>query len=315
MSEAVISMHEVTLQRRAALTEELYKQFTDYLQVSQKTKDTYTRALRQLMRHFSANGITQPTRADLIAFRDALRDSGHKATTIQNYMAAARGFFAWTEDAGLYPNIARRVKGAKIGHEHKRDNLTAKQAQDVLNHVKRDALRGVRDYALLMLMLTAGLRTVEVSRANVEDLRARGDITVLYVQGKGRDEKDAFVKIRPHTETAIREYLRARGDVGGDAPLFTSISNHGRGRRLSTRSISGIVKERLIEAGYNSDRLTAHSLRHTAITLSFAAGKTAPEVQEFARHANINTTMIYNHSLSAERNSCADAVERALFPL
>lgn len=38
-------------------------------------------------------------------------------------------------------------------------------------------------------MLTMGLRTVEVSRSNIEDMRASGDTTVLYVQGKGHDEK------------------------------------------------------------------------------------------------------------------------------
>lgn len=314
MSNLVISTPGAMSQAKTEITEDLYRQFVDYLQVTQKTKDTYTRALRQLMRHFSFKGITQPTRADLIAWREELRATGHQPTTVQSYLAAARGFFDWTEEMGLYPNIARRVKSPKVSPLHKKDNLTAQQAQDVLNHVKRDALRGLRDYALLALMLTTGMRTIEITRANVEDLRPRGDSTVLYVQGKGREDKAEYVKIMQPTEAAIREYLRARGDVSGDAPLFASISNHGRGRRLSTRSVSGLVKARLIEAGYNSKRLTAHSLRHTAVTLSFSAGKPAPEVQEFARHTSLNTTMIYNHELSMEKNTCAEAVTRAIFP-
>lgn len=314
MSELVISTPgAMTAAAKMTITEELYKQFIEYLQVSQKTKDTYTRALRQLMRYFSFRGITQPTRADLIAFREDLKDTGHKPTTVQNYITAARVFFGWTEEAGLYPNIAQRVKGAKVSIMHKKDNLTARQALDILTSVKRDALRGLRDYALMTLMLTTGMRTIEISRANVEDLRPKGDLTVLYVQGKGRDDKAEYVKVSAMTEAAIREYLRARGDVGGSAPLFASTSNHSRGGRLSTRSISGIVKARFIEAGYNSDRLTAHSLRHTAVTLSLLAGKPITEVQEFARHANINTTMIYNHALTAEKNSCADAITRAIF--
>ena len=82
---------------------------------------------------------------------------------------------------------------------------------------------------------------------------------------------------------------------------------------MTTRAISGLVKTHLTEAGYNSDRLTAHSLRHTAVTLSLLAGKNLEEVQQFARHANIATTMIYNHALDLAKNSCSEAVASAIF--
>ena len=105
------------------------------------------------------------------------------------------------------------------------------------------------------------------------------------------------IKISPQVEKAIRAYLTARGETDEKAPLFSSTSNNNRGARLTTRSVSGIVKTRLRQAGYDSPRLTAHSLRHTAVTLSLLAGKDIAEVQQFARHANIATTMIYNHAI------------------
>jgi integrase/recombinase XerC len=114
-------------------------------------------------------------------------------------------------------------------------------------------------------------------------------------------------------EKAIRAYLKTRGNAGEKEPLFTSLSNNSKRKRLSTRSISGMVKNRLKEAGYNSERLTAHSLRHTAVTLSLLAGKDITEVQQFARHANIATTMIYNHSLDKAKNSCSEAIAKAIF--
>ena len=49
--------------------------------------------------------------------------------------------------------------------------------------------------------------------------------------------------------------------------------------------------------GLNSDRLTAHSLRHTAITLALKGGATIQEAQALGRHANINTTLIYAHNI------------------
>lgn len=292
---------------------ELFDRFINYLDASPKTIDTYTKALRQIFNYFSINDIRQPQREDIIAFRDELKASGHKPTTIQNYITATKLFFSWTAQEGYYPNIADHLKGVKLDREHKKDYLTSRQVKEVLGSIERNGLQGLRDYAILTLMVTGGLRDIEVSRANIGDLRTVGENTVLYVQGKGRQEKTEYVKISLQVERAIREYLKARGNTGEEEPLFTSLSNNSKDKRLTTRSISGIVKNRLKEAGYNSERLTAHSLRHTAVTLSLLAGKDITEVQQFARHANIATTMIYNHSLDKAKNSCSEAIAQAIF--
>ena len=165
---------------------------------------------------------------------------------------------------------------------------------------------------MLFLMVTGGLRTIEVARADIGDLRTLGDNSVLYVQGKGREEKTDYIKLSAPAEQAIRAYLKARGEKDEEAPLFSSTSNNNRGARLTTRSVSGIVKTRLQQAGYDSEKLTAHSLRHTAVTLSLLAGKDITEVQQFARHANIATTMIYNHALDKAKNGCSEAITQAI---
>lgn len=302
-----------TLEAQRRLSADLYGRYIAYLDASPKTAETYTKALRQFFGYLSLNGISQPAREDLIAFREDLKASGHKPTTVQNYITAARLFFQWTAQEGLYPNIAEHLKGAKLDREHKKDYLTSAQVKEILSGVDRGDLQGLRDYAILTLMITGGLRTIEVVRADIGDLRTAGDSTVLFVQGKGREEKAEFVKISPQVEKAIRAYLKARGQAGEAEPLFTSLSHNSKGQRLTTRSVSGMVKSRMQAAGYDSARLTAHSLRHTAVTLSLLAGKELAEVQQFARHANISTTMIYNHALDKAKNSCGEAVAAAIF--
>lgn len=292
---------------------DLFEQFISYLDASPKTVETYKKALRQLFNYFFLHGITQPQREDIVAFREDLKASGHKPTTVQNYMVAVRIFFRWTAQKGLYDNVADHLKGAKLSRDHKKDYLTSGQVKSVIGSVERDSLQGLRDYAILTLMITGGLRTIEVVRADIGDLRNAGDNTVLYVQGKGRMEKTDYIKLSPPVEKAIRDYLTARKEKNENAPLFASCSNNSKGGRLSTRSVSGIVKERLKGAGYDSSRLTAHSLRHTAVTLSLLAGKDITEVQQFARHANIATTMIYNHALDKAKNGCSEAIANAIF--
>lgn len=300
------------LQRRE-LAPDLYAKYIAFLDAQPKTVETYTKALKQLFNYFSLNGIAQPRREDIIAYREELKASGHKPATVQGYITAARLFFTWTEQEGFYPNITAHIKGAKLDRAHKKDYLTSPQVKAVLETVDRSTLQGLRDYAILTLMVTGGLRTIEVIRANIEDLRTVADSTALYVQGKGREEKTEFIKISAPVEKAIRAYLKARGTAAPSAPLFTSQSNNSKGERLTTRTISGIVKQRLQAAGYDSDKLTAHSLRHTAVTLSLLAGKDLAEVQQFARHANIATTMIYNHALDQAKNSCSAAITAAIF--
>lgn len=290
----------------------MLQDFADFIDASDNTIKTYVRGVRQLFAYLFSKGIRQPDRQDIIAFREELKAT-HKATTVQNYMVAIKLFFKWTNSRGLYPNIAENLKGAKISREHKKDYLTSKQTKRLLNTIDTSTLQGKRDYAIAALMVTGGLRDTEVVNANIEDIRTVGDFTVLYVLGKGRDEKSDYIKIVEQVEDAIREYLKARGTVSKTDPLFASISNNSKGGRLSTRSVSRICKNALVAAGYDSNRLTAHSLRHTAVTLSLLGGKSLQEAQEFARHANIATTQVYAHNLDRAKNDCEEVVAKAIF--
>lgn len=289
----------------------LLKRFLEYLDASEKTVQTYTRALRQFFKFLYENNITQPQRTDVLAFRDNLKDKGRKPTTIKSYIVAVRLFFQWTNQEDLYPNIAEKIKGAKLDQAHKKDYLTVDQIKDVLNNIDTSTLTGARDYAIILLMVTGGLRTIEVSRADMDDMRNVGNSPALYIQGKGREEKTEYVKLPLQVFKAIgryREMLEKQYDV-----LFVSTSNNNKGQRLTTRSISGIVKKRLKEAGYTSNRLTAHSLRHTAGTLNLMNGGTLEETQQLLRHSNINTTMIYLHHLERENNQSEKRIADALF--
>lgn len=297
---------------RKPITEDLYSRYIAFIDAKPKTIETYTRALRQFFKYTQLHNITNPTREDVLAYRDSLKASC-KPSTVQNYIIALRQFFKWTEQEGLYKNVAQNIKGAKISREHKKDYLTGKQVKAVMEDIGQDGTSAKRDYAIFALMITGGLRTIEVSRANIEDLRILGDSTVLYLQGKGQDERTDYVKLPDPVEKAIRAYLKCRENLKEGQPLFASTSNNNQGGRVTTRTISGIVKSRLQAAGYNSDRLTAHSLRHTAANLNLRNGGTLEETQQLLRHSNITTTMIYIHSMNRENNPSEARIAHAIF--
>lgn len=284
------------------INDDMFHSFMQYIDVKDKSLETYTRSLKQFFNYITVKGITEPTRQDIVQYRETLKADKQPAT-VQLYMIAVKQFFKWTDKVGIYPNIADNVKGVSVSKGMKKDYLTTGQVKDVLSRIDTETVKGKRDYAIIALMVTCGLRDIEVSRANVSDLRTRQNSTVLYIQGKGKDDRESFVVVPDSLEKVIRDYLKARG--GNSKALFTSNSNHGKGDRLTTRSISRIVKTAMINAGLDSDRLTAHSLRHTAVTQALIAGQTLQEVQQFARHSNINTTLIYAHNLENEKNECS----------
>lgn len=295
----------------------LCQRYIEYMDIRENSLRTYATALRQFIKWITENQIRQPQRQDVIQFREDMGQT-RKAATVQTYMIAVRQFFRWTAEEGLYPNIADNVKGVNVSKLHKKDALTKKQAQDVLKSLKdREDLRGLRDYAIILTAMAGGLRTIEIVRANKGDLRARAtdqeDLHVLYLQGKGRDDADEFVVIPEEVFQAIQKYQRARGKTKASAPLFASISNRNPGGRMTTRSASRIVKNAFIACGLDSDRLTAHSLRHTAATLALREGEPIQDVQQFLRHTNIDTTMIYIQEQAKIENKGSRTVTAALF--
>lgn len=290
----------------------LFNRFINYIDASPKTVESYSKDLKQFAKWLKANQITQPTRQDIINYRDWLKVD-HKPTTVQNYITAVKIFFSWTEQEAIYPDIAKHVKGTKLDREHKKDYLTAGQIKNILSGMDRTTVKGLRNYAIFLLMVTGGLRTIEVERANIEDLSTVGGVPVLYVQGKGHTERSEYIKLMPQVEGAIREYLKTRGQIASGAPLFASLSRNNQGGRMTTRAISQICKDAMKDAGYNSSRLTAHSLRHTAVTLALLGGASLQEAQQFARHANITTTEIYAHNLSRINNPCEGNIASAIF--
>lgn len=293
--------------------EDLFQQFIIFIDATPNTIRTYHGSLKQWFLYLRQNQIGHPDSETVRQYRQELQNSGKKPTTVKNYIIAVKRFFEWTEEAGFYPNIAKYIKSGHLSKNFKKDYLTSSQAKKILDEIDRSTLKGKRDYAMLVTMLTMGLRTIEIARANIEDIRTKGDATVLYVQGKGHEEKDDLIRMPYHVEAAIRDYLSVRNIANPSASLFVSTSNHNHNGRMTTRSIRRIVKTAFISAGFNSPRLTAHSTRHTAATLSLLNGATLQQTQELLRHRNIGTTEIYAHNIDAATNPAANDVEEAIF--
>jgi len=282
---------------------ELVTSFLASQDVREISKVAYQKGLERFLSWLAENGIEQPDRESILKFKLFMVESGLSANTINSYLIGVRRFFAFLEGSRLYPDIAKTIKGVKQPTGHLREAPTLSQAQEILSQINTAGLPGKRDFAMINLMLRAGLRTIEVIRANIEDIRQQAGEALLFVQGKGRDSKDEFVLLTEKALRPILDYLEARGKTGPEDPLFVSHSDRNSGERLTTRTVRGISKLYLREIGLNKKRLSAHSFRHFFATQSLKAGAPLLQVQESMRHASIETTQRYLHNLDRIENA------------
>lgn len=325
----------------------LFADFVSWIDRGEKTTRSYIVNLRQFMTWLLYAGVKNPTRQDIISYRqwltaehDAIAPDPEsvagwkyrtdhngqpikincKPNTITAYLRIVCQFFRWTAAEGLYPDIAANVHAPKVKNDtHKKDAFTpqeilqieqsiinrsqdrkeaaAEAQKDKAGRINRSTEQGKRIYAMYLLTVNAGLRTVELNRANIKDLETKGGQTWLYIWGKGHAEPDQKKPIAPEVAEAINDYLQSRTDKPtGNSPLFVSTGNRSGGRRIATTTISTMLKNVMKEAGFNSERLTPHSLRHSTGTAVQELTGDIYTTQKYMRHSNPQTTEIYLHN-------------------
>ena len=278
--------------------EELVDRFINSQDVKQSSKLLYRRTLKQYFNWVNNKAylLSEIARPQLLEYKEELLASGMSSLTVSSYITSVRRFYEWTEANKFYPNVAKGIKSPKRKQQFKKQPLLPSQATELLSYYQSKASR---DYAIINLLLRTGLRTIEVIRANVEDIVFKGSQRVLLIQGKGRDEKDNFVLLTDKTYQPVAQYLATNNKVNG--PLFTSTSNNSNGDRLTTRTISYIAKEGLKAIGLDERAFTAHSLRHTTAVNILRAGGSLETAQFTLRHSSPATTQIYTSTLNEER--------------
>lgn len=253
-----------------------------------------------------------------------------KPNTAAQYLRSVCQFFKWTAANDLYPDIAANIHAPKVKHDtHRKDAFTFSEVQAIENNislqaeqataaailankdkagrVQRSTEQGKRLYAMYLLAVNCGLRTIEISRANIKDLETKGGQSWLYIWGKGHTEPDQKKAVAPEVAAAIRDYISSRTDKHtGSSPLFVSTGNRSHGKRIASTTISTMLKRAMQAAGFDSERLTAHSLRHsTGIAVMEITNQNIYMTQKYMRHSNPATTEIYINSTAKEEQQAA----------
>lgn len=285
-----------------------------FCDVQPATQKTYDKAVQNFVGYLKSNGIIQPSREDVIAYREWLLAGDYKVSTVRLYLTICKKFFRWLSSRSIYPNVADGVKlPAMATDEHARDALTLDESKAAIFSFKGTSEKDLRDKAIMSLMLNCGLRSIEIVRLDFGDLEKRKGQWFIKVHGKARAGKTDSVQISSALKKLIDDYLSVRAGVKKGTPLFVSTANRNHGARLETQSISRLAKRVFARIGIESDRVTCHSCRHSAATLMLQAGVPIRQVQRVLRHRSATTTEIYSHDLDAFNNQGVQILSNLLF--
>jgi integrase/recombinase XerC len=275
------------------------REFLDNRDVRPTTKAVYALALDRFVTWFDKHGNKdRPTAKDIIGFREALKETGLKPNSTNLYLSAVKSFFSWSESMGGARNIARGVKRLKVESGTRIKYPQDAEARRLIENPDTTTLIGLRNRAILEVLARTGSRTIEITRANIDDLQEQDGHQLLFYQGKGRDAKDQKKVLPPQAVDAIDAYLKGRGLTRLSGPLFVSHSERNPNGRLTTRTIRRMVKKGFLDIGVSDPQLSAHSLRHFAATNALKHGASLMNVRDMLGHASTTTTEIYAKNLS-----------------
>lgn len=276
--------------------------------MSPNTVAAYRRDLGDLQRFLAAHlGSEQLEwdKVDRLALRSWLAHLNRRGLSKRSSaraLSAARSFFRFLHRNDLVEaNPARAVGSPKL-EKYLPGHLDRQQVETLLTAAATRAQEGrftdVRDWAILELFYSAGLRISELRGIDRRDL----DLLSGSVKVRGKGRKERIVPVGSAAQQALREYERLRDQLlakVGPAADRNACFLSQRGKRMSPKTLHNAVTGWLSQVDEGAG-LSTHALRHTFATHLLDGGADLRAVQELLGHASVSTTQIYTHT-SVER--------------
>ena len=241
------------------------------------TKITYVSILEDFIKSIDAHVVEDLNILVIDNFIDTLSLRGYKPKTIKNKIVVIRSFIKFLYSKNL---IDIRPEAIEIPR-------TVEVEANFLDEEEQFALiksaKNPRDRALIMTILSSGLRASEILNLKEDDLYRR---SLIVSRGKGGKPRVTFID--PLTEKSIREYHHKR-EVDSVFVFTNSF-----GKPLSRQYLSRMISETALRAGIKK-RVSAHTLRHSFATNMLRKGARIEDVQPLMGHSNISTTRLYMH--------------------
>lgn len=270
---------------------------------NKNTRKAYQRDVKDFSEFI---GIQRPedfrvvTRSHLIAWRDSLEAKQLSPATVRRKLSALSSLFDYlcNENAVTHNPVTGIERPNEGSNEGKTPAISDAQARALINKPDTSSLKGKRDKAILATFLFHAIRAEELAKLKVKDVSERQGVKHLRVHGKRG--KLRYIPASSEALRLIDEYLEANGHKEDkDGALFRPVKNNTTKtleKPLHYSSVYDVVALYGRELGLHAvvDGFCVHALRTTAITNALEHQADIAKVQEWAGHASIATTRLYD---------------------
>jgi site-specific recombinase XerD len=258
------------------------------------TKRVYNMALDEFLAWFQQAPWPGFTKATVSAWRVTLEARGLGSSSIIIRMSAIRKLAAEAADNGLLaPELAAgiaRVRSAKSVGIRMGNWLSVRQAQNLLNAPDISTVRGLRDRAILAVLLGCGLRRSEVAALTFTHVQQR-DGRWCIVDLRGKHGRVRTAPMPTWVKVAIDAWTTAAGVADGH--IFRPVNRADRvgAERLGEKVVWQMLQQYAAAVGVPG--IAPHDLRRTCAKLCRAAGGELEQIQMLLGHASVQTTERY----------------------
>lgn len=272
------------------------------------TRKAYRLALRDFFRWCALRGVALRAISP-ITVAAYLKQHPASPPTIKQHLAAIRQMLGHLAASGVLPvNPAASVKGPKyVTREGKTPVLSATEARRLLDAIPTDTLIGLRDRAMIGVMVYTFARVGALVAITVEDYFESRGRRHLRLHEKGG--KVITVALNMHAAEYLQAWLEA-ADIGAHrkSPLFRAIQyGQLRPQAPAPQDLWARVKRYANAAGLAAD-VSNHSFRATGITVYLENGGTLEKAQYMAGHAKPETTKLYDRRREMETAGEVDKI-------
>ncbi|MEA3641545.1 MAG: tyrosine-type recombinase/integrase [Lamprobacter sp.] len=269
---------------------------------NRNTREAYIRAVRDFLGWVETDaGI-----ADLLDIEPLhvaawieLRTRTYEAQSVKQKLSALRHLFDWLVTGHvLSTNPASFVRGPKFSYtQGKTPILTPTEARQLLRSIPTETLVGLRDRALIGLMVYTFARISAALTMNVKDVYRKQETLWVRLHEKGGKRHE--MPCQHNLKEWMLEYIEA-ADLAEDAngPLFRSVDRKTKqlgANRLDRQRAWAMVKRRALQAGLETTGICNHTFRGTGITAYLENPEAKLEhAQQMAAHSDPKTTRLYD---------------------
>lgn len=233
----------------------------------------------------------------LVLYREYLLKTYSKKYTA-TLLTVLKLFFKWATPEIFPIDLAMKIKCPKKESKFIKHPLTYDKKIKLLTCFKnKEDVKSIRDLLIVTMMLNSGLRCVEISNANIEDIYIFDDKLYMKIQRKGHTTKNDSINIT-HYQNEINRYVGLINRTSG--PLFFSATKKTHIDRFSPEYVGLLVRKYLIAANIKNEQITVHSLRHTAAYDLISAKFPIEEIRLFLGHTSTEITKLYTDYASTE---------------